>query len=739
MAVATAVVAMLNHFSQGLPDAGKLRYYEPSETTRIYSADGHLIATLFRENRTWTPIDEISPYLRKAVLAIEDSRFYQHRGVDPVGIARAAVYDITHKGAHQGASTITMQLARNLFLTPKQNMERKLKEMLLALQIEKKFSKDEILELYLNQIYFGGGAYGVQAAAKTYYNKSAKDLSPAQAALLAGLPQAPSEFSPLVDERAAKMRQILVLGRMVSLGYLSWDEYRQALEETQKPHFFAKKKEEFQVMEVPYFTEFAIRELYSRYDEDLLYRGGLKIFTTVDLKMQKAAEETVRRMVKANGKYLNADTAALVCIENKTGFIRAMCGGMGWSKKSQFNRAWQAHRLPGSSFKLFVYSAAIEAGYSPETVVPDTAITYRVSETETWSPKNSDRQYMGPIDIRTALQYSRNVVAVKLLTMVGAERVIELAHAMGVREQLEPHLSLALGSEEVSVLSMASAYSVIPNGGMKVEATPIKTILDSQGNVVEDNTYPRQTEVLTETTAYIMAEMLENVVNNGTGNAAILPGRRVAGKTGTTDEFRDAWFCGFTRQLTTAVWVGNDNNARMVRSFGGDLPAKIWNRFMLTAMKGLPSLAFGTTQDGKVGVVLCTDSRLRATNGCVSTYREFFPARGIPVGFCDMHNRGQAVAAAARRPGMPVIETGPAPDAIPMPGVTIPFEEEQQEALPPPSTPGWSEVDPGGGEALPAPPSEPLGPARPAPVAPPPTEPNPNRPPATGDSPSNEL
>ena len=326
----TSVTSLLNHYAEGLPDVSKLRYFEPSETTRIYSADGKLIATLFKENRTWTPFDQFSPYLVKAILAVEDSRFYQHRGVDPVGVLRAAVQNMQSGSKGQGASTITMQLARNIFLSPEQSFERKIKEILLASQIEKKFTKDEILERYLNQIYFGGGAYGVQAAAKTYYNKNAKDLSAAEAALVAGLPQAPSEFSPLVSEKAAKHRQILVLGRMYDQKHLSYKEYRRALLEARRPAFMTKKKQEFQVLEVPYFTTWVIKQLHERYDEELLYRGGLSIHTTVDLRLQRMAEETVRNLVRSEGPGLKADSAALVCIENKTGFVRAMAGGLGW-------------------------------------------------------------------------------------------------------------------------------------------------------------------------------------------------------------------------------------------------------------------------------------------------------------------------------------------------------------------------------------------------------------------------
>jgi len=723
----TSLTALLNHYAEGLPDVAKLRYFEPSETTRIYSSDGKLIATLFKENRTWTPFDQMSPFLIKAILAVEDSRFYQHRGVDPVGVARAVVYTVLNPGAgKQGASTITMQLARNVFLSPDQNLERKIKETLLASQIEKKFTKDEILELYLNQIYFGGGAYGVQAAAKTYYNKNVKDLTVCEAALIAGLPQAPSEFSPLVSEKAAKHRQILVLGRMYDQKYLSFKEYRQALLEARHPTFMTKKAQEFQVLEVPYFTTWVIKQLSERYDEDLLYRGGLRIHTTVDLRLQKAAESAVRSLVLSEGPGLNADSAALVCVENKTGYVRAMAGGLGWTRKSQFNRAWQAKRHPGSSFKPLVYATALEAGFSPDSVVNDAPYKIQVSATEEWEPKNSDRSYMGPISLKTALTQSRNVVAVKLLMLVGAERVIDLAYRCGIVEKLYPNPSLALGAVELSPMEMATAYSVFPNGGLRTEVTGIKAIFDSDGNPIEDNTYPKQEEVISEITATAMTEMMVNVVEHGTGTAAQLSGYRVAGKTGTTDDFRDAWFCGFTSQFTTAVWVGNDNNSRMANSFGGNLPARIWNRFMQYAMAGKPSTSFGLVDRGKVGVLMCRDSKKRATMGCYRTYRSFYLPGAVPLGYCPTHSRtGDSLLPTTRTRRVPV--EGPAPDAIPgpdepltdpLPDVSDPLRESPEPAPDPLPTSEPEAIPAPGGEVLPAPTDPGTPPPTQAPSAP---------------------
>ncbi len=679
VAAGTTGLVVLNNYAKELPDVSRLRYYEPSETTRIFSSDGQLIATLFKENRTWTPLEDISPNMRNAILAIEDSRFYEHKGVDPVGVLRAGLDLIRSRGQiRQGASTITMQLARNLFLSPDQSFDRKFREALLALQIEKTFAKDEILELYLNQVYFGAGAYGVQAAANVYFNTKASDLSVVQAAIIAGLPASPSTYSPLVDERSARIRAIEVLSRMLVMDQIDQKQYREAVDQLRSGLKYANKnREEFQVLKVPYFTTYVIKELYSRYDEDLLYRGGLRIYTTVDLKLQEQAESILRRDVANYASAYNATNAAAVVIENKTGYIRAMVGGVGWSKKNQFNRAWQARRQPGSSFKVFVYTTAVEAGYTPDTVVPDSPVTYQMGGGETWSPKNSDGRFMGSIPMRTALQYSRNVVAVRLLTLVGAERVIEYAYRMGIRERLEPNLSLALGSAVVTPLEMASAFSVFPNGGLRIEPTGVKIIYDSEGNVVEDHTFPKQEEVLSEATAFTMSEMLQNAVERGTGTAALLSDRPVAGKTGTTDDHRDGWFVGFTPQYTSAVWVGNDNFSRMWHVFGGDVAAPLFRQIMQFAHKGLPVLQFGQLRGGQVSVLMCSESKKRANAKCPTTYKEYFKPGMVPTAFCPLHGRGQALPLANPSP-----QASKSPDKKEDSKEEVPVETDPQPELP---------------------------------------------------------
>ncbi|GMU54862.1 MAG: hypothetical protein AMXMBFR33_40080 [Candidatus Xenobia bacterium] len=732
-----ALLAVLNHYSRGLPDVGKLRYYEPSETTRIYAADGTLIATLFRENRTWTPLEKISPNMVKAVLAIEDRRFYDHHGVDPIGVARAA-YASYKGGDKQGASTITMQLARNLFLTPKRTIDRKIKEAILAMQIEKRFTKQEILELYLNQIYFGAGAHGVQAASSTYFNKKAKDLNIVEASLLAGLPQAPTEYSPLVNKQASQERQKLVLQSMKSEGYITQAEYQAALDALPKMKIANQDRKEFQLLKYPYFTSFVIKELYRRYDEDLLYRGGLRVYTTVDLKLQKKCEELLKQRIKAEGNIFNFHQGAIVVLENGTGYIRAMVGGVGWSDKSQFNRAWQARRQPGSSFKLFVYVTALESGMTPDSVVPDSPISYNMGPGEpAYSPQNSDGRFLGAVPLKVALQHSRNVVAVRMAMIVGIDRVIDYAYRMGVREKLEPVVSLPLGACDISPLEMATAYSVVANGGIRIDPSPISVIKDSEGNIVEDNRFPHYEEVLAESTAYYMTDMLENAAKNGTGYASYIDGRRCAGKTGTTSSHRDIWFCGFTPQYTAAVWVGNDDFTQMYGVFGGDVCAPLWKQVMMAALEGKPNLRWKVRKGPTLPCLMCTTSHKRAGPNCPKVYREYYKPGQLPGTYCDSHGARPLPSTGIARPAPtgPARPTGPAsptapveegPGEIPTP-VEVPLGEGPLPLPEPVADPGVP-----GGEAIPAPEPIPIeipmeAPPEPAPVpieAPPP-EPGP--------------
>jgi len=659
--------AVVTTLTKDLPDVEGLASYEAPQTTRIFSKDGQVVATLFVENRTTVPLDRMSPYLPKALLAVEDSRFMQHHGVDWVGVGRAAVANVLFHGIDQGASTLTMQLARNRFLTQDQTFARKIREIVLAQRIEKRFSKEKILEYYLNNVYFGSGAYGVAAASSLYFGKPAQQLSIAQSALIAGLVQAPSTLSPLVNPEGALKRMKIVLSRMKQTKIITQAQYDAAVREGEGFKFSAPSSGgpvvnsgSDQLLKYPYFTTYVIAELSDRYPEDMLYRAGLQVRTTLDIELQRMAEDELAATMDELGPNLNAGSAALVLIENSTGYVRAMVGGRRWSQDNQFNRAWQAVRQPGSSFKPFVYTAALLQGMTPETIVEDAPVNYGG-----WAPKNSDGRFKGRIPLRQALQESRNAVAAWLIHSVGADRVVEVAHALGIREQLTSNLTLALGSCEVAPISMASAYSTLANGGVYHVPLSVTQVVDHGGDILTDNRNHPGKRMLPADVAGQMIQMMMGVVLYGTGTAAYIDGVDVAGKTGTTDDSRDAWFVGFTPEYTLAVWVGNDDHSAMYDVFGGGLPATLWRRVMGRVVeRGIsqPRFAFEASQAQRLKI--CRDSGFLATASCPKT-RELQVFSGpVPKDPCPLHN---------------------APTSTPTPEV-VPTAEPTQEA-PPEETP----------------------------------------------------
>jgi 1A family penicillin-binding protein len=587
IAGAAGFVYAYKKYGSDLPDVSVLETYRPSQTTRILASDGSVITTLFQENRVWAPLDEISPWVGTAVVATEDSRFYEHHGVDPIGVARV-IFNLIRTGeAHEGASTLTMQLSRGVFPLGGEGDEvRKIKEMFLSTRIEKRYDKKKILELYLNQVYFGAGAYGIHSAARVYFDKGPKDLTLAEASLLAGLIQAPSRFNPLEHPDRAFTRQDEVLGRMLATGAITQEQFDGVKAARQKMKFGGGKKRSTEVDRFPYFTSYVIQELTARYDEEDLYRGGLTVVTTLDPAVQSYAQQTLTREVSNLGYELDVDAGALVLLENETGYIKALVGGLGWTEKNQFNRAVQARRQPGSSFKPATYGAALEAGYTPESRVNDRPVTYQDGSAGGYSPKNSDGKYLGVITMRQALQGSRNVPAVKILDAVGVDNVIALAYRMGIRAEIPPNLSIALGAIEATPLEMAEFYSVIANGGRRVHPTAIKVIKDSSGKVLEDHRASIGETVLSPQTVLALTSMLQDVVRAGTGTNAQVSGWPIAGKTGTTDSSVDAWFCGFSPYYTCTVWVGNDDNHPMYNSYGGDLPATVFRQVMGYVLQG---------------------------------------------------------------------------------------------------------------------------------------------------------
>jgi len=593
------VAGVVASYSRNLPDINRMADYQPSRATRVLARDGTLLGSLYKENRTWIPIERVPPMVRNAFIATEDHNFYKHHGVDFIGIIRAfnanSVPVRIPKGSphppFQGASTITQQLARALFLSNEISYSRKIQEALLAMQIERSYTKGEILERYLNLIYFGSGAYGIEAAAHTYFGTSASKLNVAQAAMLAGLPAAPSEYSPYVNLRHAKDRQEPVLGRMTAYRYLSPAEARQA--ETLPLGLIGDRPQGLVSYKYPYFTTYVIHELEQQFGKAATYEAGLEVATTLDPRLQKIAEDAVNWGVsRAKAEGIGANQAALVALRPSTGEVVAMVGGAGgFSLRNQFNRAWQARRQPGSAFKAFVYTAVIDSGKPPTMIVEDTPVSYPNGDGTRWAPRDDDNRFLGAISLRYALTQSRNVVAVKLAHSIGVDRVIEYARRMGIKEPLEPNLSLALGSSVVTPLDMASGFSTLASAGIHVDPSPIRLVRDSVGSTILDNRFPQQTEVISAGTAYVMTTMLEGVIQEGTARNADID-RPAAGKTGTTSDYRDAWFVGFTPDLVAAVWLGNDDYSRMRESYGGNIPARTWARFMRAALETVPKHDF---------------------------------------------------------------------------------------------------------------------------------------------------
>jgi penicillin-binding protein 1A len=588
---AGVVAGIVTSYSRNLPDINRMADYQPERSTRVFARDGSLLANLYQQNRTWVTIDTIPIFVRNAFIATEDRNFYHHHGVDPVGIVRAAYADWRHQSI-QGASTITQQLARALFLSNEVSFSRKIQEALLAIEIERYYTKDEILERYLNLIYFGSGAYGIEAAAHTYFGTDVQHLTVAQAAMLAGLPAAPSDYSPYVSLERAKQRQAHVLERMAQAGYLTPEQAR--ADAARPVGLIGERPQGLQSYRDPYFTTYAESVLESQFGTAATFEGGLQVYTTLDPAMQQAAEEAINWGIgRAKAEGIGASQAALVALRPSTGEVMAMVGGAGgFSLANQFNRAWQARRQPGSSFKVFVYTAAIDGGKPPTTIVYDGPVSYPMGDGTRWQPRDDDGRYFGAITLRYALAQSRNVVAVKLAEEIGIDRVIEYAKRMGITSHLDANLSLALGTSVVSPLEMASAYGTLANQGIHIDPSPIRIVRDSLGTTILDNSYPQQTEVISAGTAYIMTSMLESVITEGTGYPNANIGRPAAGKTGTTSDFRDAWFTGFTPDLVTSVWVGNDDYHRMNESYGGNIPARIWSRFMKAALATTPKHDF---------------------------------------------------------------------------------------------------------------------------------------------------
>lgn len=669
--VAGSVAGIISAYSRNLPDISRMADYQPARSTRIYARDGSLLANLYDENRIWAPISKIPPIVREAFIANEDHTFYTNDGVDFGGIARAAFADLTHHRITQGASTITQQLARGLFLNDQQTISRKIQEALLAMEINRYYTKDEILERYLNLIYLGSGAYGVEAAAHTYFGRNAEKLTIGQAALLAGLVAAPSDYSPYVNLKLARERQSHVLDRMADSGYITRAQADKA--RSAPLELVGERPAGLQGYRDPWFTTYAVSQLEHEFGRQAAYEGGLQVYTTVDPHLEKLAQQAVDWGIN-EGKLegIGASEAALVSIRPSTGEIVAMIGGVKFSLENQFNRAWQAHRQPGSSFKPYVYTAAIDNGMTPTTIIDDSPVSYPMGNGTIWSPQDDDHSYMGPITLRVALAQSRNIAAVKLLEMLGVDRVIQYAHRMGVESPLEPNLSLALGTSVLTPLDQASGYQTLANQGVHITPTAFKVVKDSIGNTVLDDRFPEQTEIVSAGVAYIMTTMMEDVINHGTGYPNAIIGRPAAGKTGTTSDFRDAWFVGFTPDLVTAVWIGNDNYHPMSESYGGDIPARIWARYMKGALQNVAKHDFVFPGDEVVKLASCGggygpyDYYLTGTAPSTRCGRPQI-AKEAAFGGIGTSNDSASMPPAptfSPEPTAPPVETTPPPDSV---------------------------------------------------------------------------
>lgn len=617
---------ILEKMTEDLPSISQLENYTPNLSTKIYDKDNNQIAELFTERRMLVPINEIPINLQNAFISIEDNDFFHHWGVSTKGIVRALSRIVLRRKVAEGGSTITQQLAKTIFLTPEKTLTRKVKELLLTIQLEKDYSKDEILQFYINQIYFGSGAYGAQSAAKVYFNKNVEEINLAECAMLAAIPKSPNYYNPFKNVKAAATRRNLVLAKMRQLGYITPEQEQEALATPLPVKEEAKKQESGH-----YFVEFLRIMLEPKYGTNVLFKGGLSIYTTLDMQAQAAAEKALEtelekfdtgkaKAFEKDGKEPVKVQGALIAMDIKTGAIRAMVGGRDF-KETQFNRATQAKRQPGSSFKPFVYLAALEAGFTAATLLDDEPMVFvyngaswdlasrdikaleniaeevpeadLVDTQKIWTPVNYGGKYRGPVTLRTALALSINTCAIQTIMQITPRKVIQAARKLGISTPLSNSLSLALGSSDVTLQEMVSAYSTFASGGVKTAPYVITKITDKDGRILEQN-LPQQKEVLAPQMCYVMTNMLKSVVERGSGWYARNLNRPCAGKTGTTNEGSDVWFIGYTPQLAAGVWIGYDDRSISLgeRVTGGSLACPIWTKFMKEALAGKPIVDF---------------------------------------------------------------------------------------------------------------------------------------------------
>jgi len=569
-------------FTRDLPQIRELENFEPSAATRIYSADQVLLAELFLEKRTPVGIDQIPTDLKSALIVTEDRQFYTHSGIDLKGILRAVIKDIMAGQFVEGASTITQQLAKTLFLSQEKTITRKIKEAILAVQLERRYTKDELLALYLNQIYFGSGAYGVESAARLFFGKSASQMDLAQCALIAGLPKAPSRYTPLVNPDLAEKRRNLVLSIMRDQGLITDSQYRLAIGEPVLDPSRATAPGS-----APYFVQYIKPSLEAAIGPSLLYKGGLTVHTTLSYRLQQIAEASVENGLVRLQQRMNSakmpeasPQGSLVAIDIRTGGILAMVGGRHFPE-SAFNRATDARRQPGSAFKPIIYALAIVHGFTQASLVLDAPVIFKGgNNNEDWQPENFSKSYQGEMTLRQALTHSKNIPAVRLVERLGPSAVVQFAHKLGIDSPLSPNLSIALGATDSTLLEITAAFAVFPNGGNHIPPFGVTEILD-RNHALLWRARPIIRSVMTETEAAIMVDMLQGVVEEGTGKQARQLNMPVAGKTGTTNDFKDALFVGFSPTVAAGVWVGMDDSSPLGnRETGARAALPVWIDFM---------------------------------------------------------------------------------------------------------------------------------------------------------------
>ena len=570
------------------PSFGSVEEYRPSVSSKIFDRYNRVVGEIYLEKRTLAPYRRFPLHVVNAFVAAEDANFFQHRGVDYTAIARAAVKDILGGSFAQGGSTITQQTVKNLFLNREKSIRRKLKELILAYRMERRLGKEEILYLYLNQIYLGEGAYGVEAASRTYFGKGVDALSLAEGALLAGLPKAPSRYSPRTHPDQAKARQRYVLRRMVEAEFLPQVEADKAYAEKvvlAPPSTFQSK--------AAYFLEHVRIHLTETYGTESLYRDGLRIYTTIDTRLQEAAHDALIEGIKTTEEKNRYEglQGAVLALDPHTGAVLAMVGGIDFAQ-SQFNRALQARRQPGSAFKPIVYAAALSAGKTLVSMTDDSPVEFERSEEELWKPRNYDGTFLGPIPLIEALSKSRNLATIRLLNEVGVEAALRTAKSLGIESPIDRNLSIALGSSGVTPLEMCIAYAAFANQGMRPRPFFVREVRDAQGNILE-RTEPAVEQAIPPDTAYLLVRLMQEVIQSGTGMAAKGLGHHLAGKTGTTNENTDAWFIGYSPDLVAGVWVGFDTPAPLGdRQSAAVVALPIWSRFMRQALPLFPNRDF---------------------------------------------------------------------------------------------------------------------------------------------------